>query len=191
MSKESINELIRKRRSVFPPLYNDKPVSKEFIKQLLENANWAPTHKRTEPWRFKVIQGASKDKFGTFLANTYTDITTDEKFSPFKHKKIQDNCKSASAIIAICMQRDSKERMPEWEEVAATAMAVQNMWLTCTENNVGCYWSSPQLIEYVGDFFDLEEGERCIGFFYLGHYDESDMLDSKRSPVEEKTVWLE
>ena len=190
MTKESINELIRKRRSVFPPQYNDEEVSKEFIKQLLENANWAPTHKLTEPWRFKVVQGASKDKLGTFLADTYTDITDDETFSPFKHKKILNNCSAASAIIAICMQRDLKERIPEWEEIASTAMAVQNMWLTCAANNIGCYWSSPQLINYVGDFFEMEEGERCLGFFYLGKYDQNEPLDAKRIPVEGKTVWM-
>ncbi len=187
----NIREIIRNRRSVFPPQYNDKPVSKEFIKTLLENANYAPTHRLTQPWRFKVVQGETKDRFGTFLADTYTDITSDESFSPFKYKKIINNCKSASAIIAICMQRDPKERVPEWEEVAATAMAVQNMWLTCTESTVGCYWSTPKLIEYVGDFFDFEEEERCLGFFYLGNYDdELEITDSKRESIDNKVMWL-
>jgi len=30
-------------------------VSKTEIKQMLEAAKWAPTHKLTEPWRFSVI----------------------------------------------------------------------------------------------------------------------------------------
>ena len=33
------------------------------------------------------------------------------------------------------MKRDLKESVPEWEEIAATAMAVQNMWLTCVDFN--------------------------------------------------------
>ncbi len=191
MSKDIINDIIRTRRSVFPTQYNDKPVSKEFLKSLLENANWAPTHKLTEPWRFKVLQGASKERLGTFLSDTYTDITSDENFSPFKHKKIINNCKSAAAIIAICMQRDLKERIPEWEEVASTAMAVQNMWLTCTAHQVGCYWSSPKLIEYMDNFFDFEEGERCLGFLYIGHYNQDEDLKSKRGLIDDKTQWLD
>ncbi len=191
MIKKGINEIISERRSIFPAQYNDKPVSTTFIKTILDNANWAPTHKLTQPWRFKVIQGEAKDRLGVFLSDTYTDITSNDNFSPFKHKKIKDNCKSASAIIAICMQRDPKERIPEWEEIAATAMAVQNMWLTCSANGIGCYWSSPMLINYMGDFFDFEERERCLGFFYIGNYDQESTLFSKRNPIENKTEWLD
>lgn len=188
---KDIHELIRNRRSVFPAQYNDKPITKIFLKELLTNANWAPTHRHTEPWRFKVLTGDSKGKLGTFLSDTYTDITPDDKFSPFKHKKILNNCESAEAIVAICMQRDLKERVPEWEEIAATAMAVQNMWLTCTAHKIGCYWSSPGLIDYVGDFFDLEEGERCLGFLYIGNYDQDLDLASKRSSIDEKVTWMD
>lgn len=189
MNKEFLNQIIRERRAIFPSQYNDKPVSKEFIKILLENANWAPTHRLTEPWRFKVIQGEAKDRLGTFLSDTYTDITPEESFSPFKHKKIKDKCTAAGAIIVICMQRDPKERVPEWEEIAATAMAVQNMWLTCTANEVGCYWSSPVLIKYMNEFFEFEEGERCLGFLYLGNYNKDKTLNSKRNSIEEKVEW--
>ncbi|WP_062056368.1 nitroreductase family protein [Aquimarina longa] len=190
MIKEDINEIIKNRRSIFPTQYTTKEVSDAFIKILLENANWAPTHKLTQPWRFKVVQGEAKDRLGVFLSDTYTDITSDDNFSPFKHKKINSNCKSASAIIAICMQRDPKERIPEWEEIAAVAMAVQNMWLTCTANDIGSYWSSPKLIEYVDGFFNFEEGERCLGFFYLGNYDKSAINVSKREPIENKVQWM-
>lgn len=186
-----IDKVIQNRRSVFPTQYNEKEVSKKFIKKLVDNANCAPSHRLTQPWRFKILQGVSKDKFGTFLADTYTDITSNNDFSPFKHKKIGNNCKSASAIIVICMQRDIKARVPEWEEIAATAMAVQNMWLTCTANNIGCYWSTPMLIEYAGDFFDFEDGERCLGFFYLGNYDDTlEKNDSKRTSIEDKVQWM-
>lgn len=190
MNSEVVNKVIQSRRSVFPAQYNAKPLSKEFINLLLENANNAPTHKITEPWRFKVLMGEAKEKLGAFLSDTYTDITGDEQFSPFKYKKIKNNCNSASAIIAICMQRDLKNRVPEWEEIAATAMAVQNMWLTCTAHQVGCYWSSPKLIDYMADFFDMEEGERCLGFLYIGNYDAETNLDSKRTPIKNKVVWL-
>ncbi|AXT57901.1 nitroreductase [Aquimarina sp. AD1] len=191
MNNEYLNQVIRERRAIFPSQYNNKPVSKEFIKNLLENANWAPTHRLTEPWRFKVVRGGTKDRLGSFLSDTYTDITPDDKFSPFKVKKIKDKCDASDTIIAICMQRDAKERVPEWEEIAATAMAVQNMWLTCASNNVGCYWSSPVSIKYADQFFELEEGERCLGFLYIGNYDKEDELSSKRNPVEEKVKWFD
>ena len=41
--------------------------------------------------------------------------------------------------------------VPEWEEIAAVSMAVQNMYLTCTANNIGCYWSSPKIVDHLND----------------------------------------
>jgi nitroreductase len=183
-----ILDLIKRRRAVFPAQYNQEQVTREEIEHLLAAANWAPTHKRTEPWRFKVLQGESLVKLGEFLAETYK--RTSEKFSEFQYNKLKENPTKASTIIAICMQRDPKASVPEWEEIAATAMAVQNMWLLCTEMNIGAYWSSPGLIKYMHEFFDFAPGESCLGFFYMGKYD-GELPDGFRmSPIGQKVEWL-
>ena len=183
-----IFELIEKRRSVFPVQYNDKPIAKADIEKLLEAANWAPNHKKTEPWRFKVLTGGSKARLGEFLSNKYQEVDANPK--QIKIKKLKENPSKAAAIIAICMQRDPNESLPEWEEVAATAMAVQNMWLCATEMGIGSYWSSPGLIRYMDEFFDLAEGEKCLGFFYMGYFDE-ELTNGVRQAVAEKTEWLD
>ncbi|WP_422081889.1 nitroreductase family protein [Ulvibacterium sp.] len=182
-----IFDLIKKRRSVFPVQYNSSPIAKTDIEKILEAASWAPTHRKTEPWRFKVLLGESKERLGQFLSKKYQETEAHPK--QFKIKKLLENPQRAGAIIAICMQRDPKESLPEWEETAATAMAVQNMWLCCTEMGIGCYWSSPMLIQYMGEFLDLSGGEKCLGFFYMGHYDE-EIPQQTRTPITEKTVWL-
>ena len=181
-----IEDLIRRRRSIFPDQYNDQPIDRATLFRVLEAANWAPTHKRTEPWRFKVVTGEKREALGAFLRDKYVDLDPSPK--EFKAKKLYHNPQRAAAIIAICMQRDPEERLPEWEEVAATAMAVQNMWLVCTELGIGSYWSSPGLIRHMGEFFDLAEGERCLGFFYMGYYDEAPP-EGPRSPLDEKISW--
>ncbi|MFS4416502.1 nitroreductase [Maribacter sp. 2307ULW6-5] len=183
-----ITELIRQRRSVFPRQYNDRPISRADLETILEAANWAPTHRKTEPWRFKVLLGNSKDALGTFLATKYQE--TEEKPKKIKIKKLLENPSKAAVVIAICMQRDPAESVPEWEEVAATAMAVQNMWLCCAEMGIGAYWSSPGLIQYMDEFFELNNGERCLGFFYMGHYDGA-LPEVAREPIADKVVWHE
>lgn len=188
---KNITDVIKKRRSVFPPQYNDQSLSKESIEKILEAANWAPTHKKTEPWRFKVVRNEQRVKFGDFLVKAYQKITDADKIKSFKIKKIKENCQNSQAIIAICMQRDPKQRIPEWEEIAATAMAVQNMWLTCHAMGIGGYWSSPGMISEAGDFFKLAEGEKCLGFFFMGYYNQETELNSERSGIQEKVVWLE
>lgn len=183
-----IENLIRSRRSVFPNQYNNRPIERETLERLLEAANWAPTHKKTEPWRFKVLHGTEqREKLGEFLRDTYQK--TEAKPQQFKAKKLYNNPVMSGAVIAICMQRDPQEGLPEWEELAAVAMAVQNMWLCCAEMGIGAYWSSPGLIKYMGDFFNLAPGERCLGFFYMGYYDVMPP-ESSRGPISDKTQWL-
>jgi nitroreductase len=179
--------IIKSRRSIMPVQYNNESISVEVIMQLLEAANWAPTHRQTEPWRFKVIQGTSQEKLGLFLSHKYKETAVN--FSKFKYKQIKEKPIKAGAVIAICMQRDRKESLPEWEEIAATAMAVQNMWLMATSLGIGGYWSSPDLIKYMDEFINLAEGERCIGLFYLGHYDMPPPNRVPR-PIEEKVSWI-
>lgn len=183
-------ELIKSRRAIFPTQYNDRAIEKKDIEMLLEAANWAPSHKKTEPWRFTVMQGESLARLGEHLARVYKAIIPDEKRSIFKENKLRENPTKAGAVIAICMQRDLKERVPEWEEIAATAMAVQNLWLMAHSLGIGGYWSSPSLRDHMTDFLHLTHGERCLGFFYLGYTDEALTSVAKRGAVLEKTKWL-
>ena len=87
------------------------------------------------------------------------------------------------------MKRDKENSVPEWEEIAATSMAVQNMWLTCTAHDIGCYWSTPKYVKKMNNFFKLKENERCLGFFYMGKYDHSDLISKERESVFDKTEW--
>ncbi len=182
-------ELFSKRRSIFPAQFLSTPLSKEEIEQLLKVANYAPSHRNTEPWRFKVMHTEeSKKKLASFLQDTYVDTT--EKVSTVKLRKIGEKPIQSGAVIAICMQRDPKESVPEWEELAAVSMAVQNLWLYAQTLSIGGYWSSPKFLEHFGDFTTLEDGESCIGLFYLGKIDSSQLIEKEKGAIAEKVQWL-
>ena len=185
---DTVAAVIRKRRSIFPAQYNGVSLSRETIEDILQCAIWAPNHKKTEPWRFKVVMGDRRRALGEFLSAKYQEVTEQPK--QIKIRKLLENPQKAGAIIAICMQRDPKESLPLWEEQAAVAMAVQNMWLRCTELQVGAYWSSPGLIRYMDEFFELQDGESCLGFFYMGYTDE-EWPESQRQSLSEKVQWLD
>jgi len=185
-----ISETIKTRRAVFPAQYNNQPITKDEIRNVLEAANWAPTHKKTEPWRFKVFQGASKERLANFLAETYKNKT--ETFSEFTYKKYQENPKKAACIIAICMQRNLREVIPEWEEIAAVSCAVQNLMLSAHERGLGAYWSSPP-VACGGEFtrwLGLEGTHRMMGLVYLG-WPQSDQLPppSTRGDLLDRVTW--
>ncbi len=185
-----VNELIQKRRSIFPKMYNQRPIPREIIEAVLENANWAPTHRLTEPWRFQVFTGQALERLGQYMADFYKANTPTERFSEEVYQKNKENPMRAGAVIAICMQRDAEERVPEWEEIASVACAVQNMWLTCTAHGIGSYWSTPTAALKANDFLQLKEGERCLGLFYMGYHDMPE-IPGKRTPITNKVVWRE
>lgn len=183
-----ITQLIRKRRSVFPAMYKDQPIPKEILEEVLENANWAPTHRFTEPWRFKVFTGSALQELSDYLGDYYEANTPEEKFSERKLKKTRKKPLQSGAVIAICMQRDPEERVPEWEEIASVACAVHNMSLTLFAHGIGNYWSSPKSILEAKDFLHLKEGEKCLGLMYMGYFDNPG-LKGKREPINDKVVW--
>ncbi|NUQ22347.1 MAG: nitroreductase [Saprospiraceae bacterium] len=189
MQPETIHEIIRSRRAVFPPAYNGQPITRDTIEQVLENANWAPTHKRTEPWRFKIFTGNALERLGAYLANVYKTNTPDDQFSDVKYNKMLKNPTRAGCVMAVCMERDPAQSLPEWEEIAAVACAVQNMWLTCTALGIASYWSTPGAILKADEFLGLKAGERCLGLFYMG-YSDAPAPEGARRPVAEKTQWI-
>ena len=182
-------ETIQNRRAIYPHQFNTDTITKKEIEHLLEAANWAPSHMKTEPWRFKVILNEEdKIDLGDFMSHTYKENAP--KFSELKYNKLKELPVKSAAVIIICMQRDPEERIPEWEETAAVAMAIQNLWLQATTMDIGGYWSSPSLIiRDMHHFLDFKEGEDCMGFFYLGRYDELPP-NGERGPIEDKIDWI-
>ena len=188
-----ITRLIRQRRSVYPVQYSGEKVSKEIIIEMLENANRAPTHKLTEPWRFMVFTDNGLIKLSDFMAGLYKKRAGEQGvFNEKKYEKLRQKPLLASHVISIGMKRDEKERLPEIEEIEAVACAVQNMWLTATAHGVGCYWSTGGITYYeeARSFFGLGDRDKLLGFLFIGIPKQNSVV-SGRNPVNEKVTWVE
>lgn len=186
---DAVSALIRNRRAVYPKAFTGEPITDEEIWQLLEDANWAPTHKKTEPWRFKVYRDKGRERLSTYLAEQYRASTPNDLFSDVKYEKIYSKPLQSSCVVVICMQRDPKERLPEWEELAAVSCAVQNIWLSGTARGIGMYWSSPSAIIKATEFLGLNEGERCLGLLYMGKTN-PEPSSMSREPIASKVEWV-
>ena len=191
---EEVNKIIRNRRSMFVAQFKENdPVDENIISELLENANWAPTHKLTEPWRFVVFSGEGLKKFADFQSDLYKKRS--EKSGDFieaTYTKLKENPLKASHIIAIGMKRDLKANLPEMEEVAAVAMAVQNMYLTASARGLAAYWGTGGCTFWpeAKEFFGLEETDKLMGFFYVAKPASDRWPQGKRSPIADKVTWV-
>ncbi|MCA1759567.1 MAG: nitroreductase [Bacteroidales bacterium] len=184
-----LNEIIKNRRATPPKFLAKKEVNKELILTLLENANWAPTHKNTEPWRFIVFQEENKQNLAkSIFAFLEEKHNQGEEVNIQKAIKFRDNLLHVPVVMAIVMQRDAAERIPEWEEIAAVSMAVQNMWLSATDLGLGAFWATPPFLLHIQPLLDLKPGQKLLGFFFVGHV-AMDYPSPGRGPVSEKVVW--
>jgi len=186
---EILTDIIKRRRSIFPVSYTSEEVPVELIAQILESANYAPTHKLTQPWRFMVFRKEGKTKLGQELARLYKEVTPATQFLQKKYDSITEKAEQASCIIALNLKLHS-DKVPEWEELAALACAVQNMALTAEALNVGAYWSSPGMLADLKDYLNLDEQEKCYGLFYMGYHNEP-ARSAMRQPVADKIKWIE
>jgi nitroreductase len=187
-----LNTLIRNRRSIFQQQFSGERVPDEVVKQMLENANWAPNHRLTEPWRFIVYTDEGILKLAEVQAAIYKSVTdADGTYKEDRYQNLLTKPMMSSHIIAIAMKRDEKKSVPEIEEVGAVYCAIQNMYLTMTAYGIAGYLSTGGVtyFEESKEAFGLGAEDKLIGFFHLG-MPKGNVPDSKRKPVSEKTVWI-
>jgi nitroreductase len=186
-----ITELIKSRRTIYPEQFSDRKVHKEQIDLILNNAQWAPTHGNTQPWRFKVFMEEGRQVLSDFLAETYLKLTPPEAQNDLKLAKMMKRPMQASAVIAVCMERQPTEKILEIEEIEAVACAIQNMHLTCTAYGLGGFWATPKLIysQEMNQFLKIGEKDKCLGLFYIG-YPAIEWPTAHRKPLEYTTEWI-
>merc|ERR1712046_554304 len=121
-----------------------------------------------------------------------------------KHpKKVKDMAK-CSHVIAISMKRQAlaDKLMPEWEEQAAVACAVQNAHLLACQLGVAMYWTSggtegPLKTTEIRRLLNLEDDrDQCLGLMCVGMANSNVWQRSQESAkrdrhaIEDKTMWL-
>ena len=191
MNPEQFNQLARSRRSVFPDqLAAGEPVKESVIREILENACWAPNHGQTEPWHFTVFSGAGLQKLADFQSSLYKELAGDNCKEP-AYKKLQENPLKASHVIALGMRRTTTKNIPEVEDIEAVACAVQNIYLSVSAYGLGGYWTTGGVTyrEQAKAFFGLGEHDKLLGFFYIGRV-AVPSAKGKRAPLDTKVTWV-
>lgn len=186
-----VNDLIRSRRSIRPEQFSTRKVQKDQIELILSNAQWAPNHGNTEPWRFHVfLSEDSRADLSQSLGKLYLETTAPESQSDTKLAKLIRRPLISTVVIAVCMSRQKEEKIPEVEEIQAVACAIQNMQLTANAYGIGSFWSSPKLIysKNMNAYLGIEAKDKCLGLLYFG-YAKDEWPKSHRKPLEYNTVW--
>ena len=185
-----LGDIIKNRRSLKPAKMNGKKIPDGQVKELLQLANWAPTHGRTEPWRFIVYSGDQVKKFCRQHAELYKTHIPPQKFEQATYDKQLHNGDLASHIILAIMQRGNLQKVPVIEEIISVAMSIQNILLGATAAGIASFLSTGGMTHHhvMKNFLQLREEDIFMGILYLGYSDEH--LEGKRQAgIEEKIAW--
>ena len=188
-----LKEIIENRRTIKPEEFNGKMIPDETVKNILAGANWAPTHGLTEPWRFIVFAGMEGvQQFGKLHAELYKQETPSEQFLQKKYDTLLHKPDHASHLIVIVMKRGDKENIPEKEELAATACAVENILLMASTYELAVYWGTGGMCYHpsLKKHFGLRDEDKVMGFLYMGYSDKPHPNGFRNTDIEAKTTWI-
>jgi nitroreductase len=175
--KTNLETIIRERRSVKERFYNDKTVTEETVKRLLDSAIWAPTHGLRQPWRFVFVGADKKANFAKKVSRTYPEHMQENR---------EEYLNKPNAILVVIMEEP--EIRKQWDEnYGATAAMIQNFWLLAWENQLGVVWkTNPHIYDpKVKEILNVGDHEKIVGFIHLGYFDELPVKND-RIPVVEK-----
>ncbi|MHB1627917.1 MAG: nitroreductase family protein [Bacilli bacterium] len=208
-----VDEAIASRASV--KKFADRDVPKELIEKCLELAVWAPNHRLTEPWRFRVVTDRGRDALadaireqlasdssrvdqtaGTDNAETKGLFSEPLQFaatvrSSVAAEQVRRKIMSAPVLIVVYSLRAVDETITR-ENFAATAAAVQNLLLGAHHLGLAAIWRTADY--FAGDktraFLQIPAEADFVAAVYLGFPDQRDTT-RKRTPAQQWTVWFQ
>ena len=147
--------------------YEDKPVEKEKILQILKAGMQAPSACNQQPWEFYVVENREVLKQ---LGES----------SPF-------SAPAGKAPVAIVTAYREECDLPEFAQIDMSIM-MENLWLAADEIGLGGVWLGvaprEERMKDVEKIVGIPEGQRAFGIFALGYPDEErtqqDRFDQSR-----------
>jgi nitroreductase len=170
-----LDDLIRSRRT--HKAYGSEPVPEDVLRELFELARWAPNHHVTNPWRFRVLGPAARERLKQAA----------DEAKPGSGAKLD---RAPTLIVVSAKQTGDEEQ--DHEDVLATAVAAYIVLLAGHERGLAGYWRSvPALDTPAGRAaVRLPADETPIGLLHLGEPRQEQRVPD-RAPVEEIAEFLD
>jgi len=142
--------------------------SGDTLQKILEAAVAAPDHGRMRPWRFILIDGAAREKFGALLAEA---LVRREPMAPAgKLEAERKKALRAPLIVVVAASVQSNAKVPEVEQLVAVGAAAQNMLVAAYALGFGGFWRTGAIAydSAIKRALGFAETDVIIGFLYLG-----------------------
>lgn len=166
MSDPSVLDVLKNRVSC-GKLTEPGP-SPDQLKALKQVAVRAADHRLLRPWRFLVMAGEARERFGDLLVKAREaagETLDDKQLEKLRAKPLR----APTLIVAIASCVDDP-KVPEVEQMLSAGAAVQNMLNAAFAMGLGAMWrtGAPAYDSHVKAGLGLGPAEQIVGFLYLG-----------------------
>jgi len=165
---EGAIELLRLRRSTAADLMTGPGPGADQLQSILSIAARVPDHRRVNPFRFIVFEGAACAEAGEILARAF--LANEPEASAERVDAERRRFMRAPVVVAVVSAVDRTHRTPEWEQILTAGAACQTMLIAASAHGFAAQWITEWYAydRAVLDGFGLFAGERIAGFVYLG-----------------------
>lgn len=172
----AIDEAIRGRRT--HKVFQQEPLGRELIAEILELARWAPNHKLTNPWRFRVIGPEAKARFKGV-------VEADKPGSAVKLDR-------TPTLICASARLDGEDRRRRREDLLASAAACYIVLLAAHARGLASYWRTvPVMDSQAGRrALCMPDEETPLGLLHLGRVRQSQRVP-ERAPLQDVVSFLD
>jgi nitroreductase len=168
-----LEHAIRTRRT--HKAYAPEPLDRETLDELFELARWAPNHKLTNPWRFRVLGPGALER----LKQASGDPVAAAKLN-------------RAPTLVVVSATQSGDPVIDDEDVLAAATAAYVVLLAAHGRGLAGYWRTPGVLRGAAGRAALRipDDERVLGLLHLGHPRQAPRVP-ERSPVEAVVTYLD
>lgn len=159
--------------------YEDKPVTKEIMEQLVLAAQSAPSAGNLQPWHFYAVM--EKEQVTVLMQHSLLN-------PPSWHRQIPA-CIVVTALPDVSGQR-YHQRGGELYCIQDTAAAVQNILLSATGLGLGSCWIGAFDEEKCAAFLGLPKSQRPVAIVAVG-YSNTEPSPAPRKPLQDILTWVE
>jgi nitroreductase len=147
-----LEEAIRTRRT--HKAYAPELVDRATLDELFELARWAPNHKLTNPWRFRVLGPNALERLKAATGD------------PIAAAKL-----GRAPTLVVVSAAQSGDPVADEEDVCATAAAAYAVLLAAHGRGLAGYWRTPAILATPAgrEAVCVPDGERVLGLLHLGH----------------------
>ncbi|UMY17261.1 nitroreductase [Methylobacterium organophilum] len=162
-------DLLRRRRSVPPPLLEGEGPSRETLDGLLAIAARVPDHGKLAPWRFLVIEGEARHRIGAQLAAIHA--ADFPQADPARLDQERKRLAHAPVVVAVVSRAAPHVKIPEWEQVLSAGAVCMNLVVAANAAGYATSWLTEWFAydRRVLDALGLGPSEKIAGFIHIGH----------------------